>query len=316
MRFTKGKIWAIAMTLVWSSCTPTATEQPSAIGSTESIVDFSNYRPVEGWLDIPEGWLLGEVAGVSVDRDGDIWFFHRGEHPLLEFKSDGTFLRSLLEDSVTRAHGLRVDAENNIWVTDEGAHTVTKLDHGGELLMTLGETGEAGEDESHFGGPADVAFSPNGDFFVADGHENNRVVKFDRSGAFLKTWGTLGTGQGEFNEPHTVEVGPDERLYVGDRGNKRIQIFDLDGTFIEMWTHIGTPSGLSIQGDRLYMSDNVNFKIIMMDLEGVILDSFGSEGTELGQFNPPHDLDVAQNGDLYVAEVRNMRAQKFLVSSP
>lgn len=316
MRYTRGKILPITMTLLWLSCAPIEPEQPSTTGSAKPIVDFSSYHPVEGWPDLPEEWTLGEVAGVAVDRDGDIWFFHRGEHPLLEFESDGTFLRSLLEDSVTRAHGLRVDAENNIWVTDAGAHTVTKLNHEGEVLMMLGEAGKAGEDESHFGGPADVAFSPNGDFFVADGHENSRVVKFDRSGGFLKTWGTLGTGQGEFNVVHAVEVGPDERLYVGDRGNERIQIFDLDGNFIEMWTHIGTPSGLSIQGDHLYMSDNVNFKIVMMGLDGVILGSFGSEGSGLGQFNPPHDLDVAQSGELYVAEPRNMRAQKFIVTSP
>src|SRR5436190_22620488 len=85
------------------------------------------------------------------------------------------------------AHGLRVDPKDNIWVTDNAAHTVIKFNHDGKVLMTLGEKNVAGEDATHFNKPTDIAFAPNGDFYVSDGYGNSRVVKFNKDGKFLMT---------------------------------------------------------------------------------------------------------------------------------
>src|SRR5262249_51948410 len=148
----------------------------SRLAARTARAEAWGYRLVSGWPNLPAGWALGDVSGVAIDRDGDIWAFHRGDHPLIEFKSDGRFVRSLGEGAVGRAHGLRIDAENNIWTTDVGDHSVTKRDHSGKVLLVLGEKGKAAEDQTHFDKPADIAFVPNGDFFVADGYGNSRVV--------------------------------------------------------------------------------------------------------------------------------------------
>ncbi len=71
--------------------------------------------------------------------------------------------------------------------------------------------------------------APNGDIFIADGHVNNRVVKFSKDGTFIKAWGKKGSGPGEFNVPHTIAMDSRGRLFVGDRNNSRIQLFDQDG---------------------------------------------------------------------------------------
>lgn len=56
--------------------------------------------------------------------------------------------------------------------------------------LTLGVALESGSDERHFCKPTDVAVvSATGDFFVADGYCNARVLKFDRTGRLLKQWG-------------------------------------------------------------------------------------------------------------------------------
>ena len=317
MTTTRTFVSLSTLVLLWAGCASAPQNETTASETDETIAAFiSDYHPVEAWPQVPEGWTLGETAGVAVDQDGDVWIFTRGEHPLIEFRADGTFVRSLLEGTVSRAHGLRVDKDNNIWVTDVGAHTVAKHDQQGKVLLSLGERDRPGEDESHFNAPSDVAFAPNGDFFVADGHDtNNRIVKFDSNGKFLTTWGTKGTGESQFDVPHALVVGSDNRLYVGDRENDRIQIFDLNGNFIEMWTHLGAPFGLAVSDGRIYMSDGRAFKVLVADLEGNVLGSFGSEGTGPGQFNPPHDLSVAVGGEIYVAEPRNMRAQKFTIPS-
>jgi DNA-binding beta-propeller fold protein YncE len=282
-------------------------------GTTSTLIDdHSGYQLVPNWAQLPSGWTLGEVSGVAIDNDGDIWVFHRGEHPLIEFKPDGKFVRSLGEGAVTRAHGLRVDAQNNLWITDVGAHTVTKYDQQGKVLMVLGEKGKAGEDNAHFDRPADIAFAPNSDFFVADGYGNSRVVKFDKHGKFIKAWGKKGTGQGEFNLVHAVALDAKGLLYVADRENDRVQIFDQAGKFIKVWTHVGAPFGFFMtRDDRLVITDGRAHKVSIVDRAGKLLHSFGSPGTAPGQFQMPHDIAVSAKGELYIGEITNKRIQKF-----
>ena len=91
-------------------------------------------------------------------------------------------------------------------------------------MLTLGERNVKGTDQGHFNRPADIAFLPDGTFFIADGYDNHRVVKFDRDGRFLKEWGTEGSGPGQFRVPHGVTIDAQRRVYVADRDNRRIQI--------------------------------------------------------------------------------------------
>ena len=151
-------------------------------------------------------------------------------------------------------HGLAVDQQGFIWFTDGAAQEgkgeqVFKLTPEGKVVMTLGTAGIRGESETTFDGPTDVAIAPNGDIFVSDGYENNRVVKFSKDGKFIKAWGKQGSGPGEFNVPYTLEFDSRGRLFVGDRFNSRIQIFDQDGNYLEEWKQFGRPSGIFITPD-------------------------------------------------------------------
>jgi len=171
-----------------------------------------------------------------------------------------------------RPHGIHIDPEGNVWVTDgEGpdgedprkdgkGHQVFKFSPDGELLMTLGKAGVAGDGPDEFNKPSSVLVAPNGDIFVGDGHggeSNARMLKFSQDGTFIKTWGTRGTGPGDFEAPHTLAMDSSGRLFVGDRGNSRVQIFDQDGNFLEEWGQFGRPSGMFIDGnDMLYVTDS------------------------------------------------------------
>lgn len=271
------------------------------------------YRVVPNWPEAPPGWNLGETSGVSKDSRGHIYVFNRGPHALLEFEPGGKFVREIGEGLFASSHGVRVDSQDNIWTVDVDGHCVLKFSPQGRVLMVLGRKGRGGEGDAQFNRPTDIAFAANGDFFVADGYGNSRVMKFAKDGRFLKKWGKKGAAPGEFNLPHSVIVDNRGRVYIGDRENKRIQIFDADGNFIREWTHLGSPWGLEITPDQnIYMADGYANRVLKLDIEGQVLGTLGSPGKAPGQFAFAHHLCVGKDEAIYVAEILNWRVQKFV----
>jgi streptogramin lyase len=255
------------------------------------------YRLVPGWGTLPNDATWGEVPGMAIDAGGKIYAFHRSEVPIVELDRSGKILKMWGEKLFAWPHGIRIDRFGNLWITDGQARNgigqqVFKYSPDGKLLMTLGTKGVRGEGPDTFGGPCDVAVAANGDIFVADGHTNSRVVKFDKDGKFIKAWGKRGDQPGEFNLPHTIVIDSRGRVLVGDRSNNRIQIFDQDGNFIDQWTQFGTPSGMYVTpDDTLYVVDynvkkgvfvgsakdgSVKYKIDDAVAEGVAVDKDGN----------------------------------------
>jgi sugar lactone lactonase YvrE len=220
------------------------------------------YREVDHWAQLPAGADFGQVISVNVDRHGNIWAFQRINPPIMEFDPSGKLLKSFGDGMFIQAHGMDIDREGNIWVTDAGnrngkGEQVFKFSPDGKVLMTLGKAGVPGEGPDTFNGPADVAIAPNGDIFIADGHNNTRVVKFSKDGTFIKAWGQKGSAPGEFKVVHSLAFDSKGRLFVADRGNQRIQIFDQDGKFLAEWKQFGSPSGIYIdKNDVMYVADS------------------------------------------------------------
>jgi DNA-binding beta-propeller fold protein YncE len=205
------------------------------------------------------------------------------------------------------------DPERHVWVVDDNRQQVFKFTNDGrQLVLTLGEAGVAGNDETHFGRPTDIAFLPDGTFFVTDGYVNARVVKFDKTGKFLMSWGTPGSGPGQFNLPHAIDIDRNRRLYVADRQNSRVQVFDENGRFLEQWPNIRRPIHLMISADqRVWVADLDANKLLQYDTNGRLLSSWGTWGTFPGAFWGIHQFSVDSNGNLYVAETYGGRTQKF-----
>lgn len=260
--FAGAAVGIVVMSAGWVAAQP-ANAQPNP------------YRTLEGWARMPEGRTWGSTSAVEVDRDGrSIWVAERcGANScadsslpaILKFDSGGRLVTSFGGGLFVFPHGIHVDREGYVWVTDargrEGkGHQVFKFGTDGKLLLTLGKAGVAGEGPDTFNQPSDVAVAPNGDVFVADGHDensNHRIVKFSKEGRFIKTWGRKGSAPGEFETPHGVAFDSRGRLFVADRGNNRIQIFDQEGGFLEEWRQFSRPSGVYIDpNDVLYVADS------------------------------------------------------------
>jgi len=271
------------------------------------------YTVVPDWPALPDGWNLGETASVAVDGDDNVYVFNRSPHPLIQFDPAGKFRRSLLEGMITSAHGVRIDSYGNIWAVDVKGHTVLKLNPAGRVAMVLGRRDVAGESDTNFNQPTDVAVAPNGDFYVTDGYGNSRVMKFSKDGDLLLKWGKKGAGPGEFNLPHAVVLDARGQVYVADRENNRVQIFTPEGRFVKEWTGLGSPWGLAITPKQeIFMSDGKNNRVLKLSLEGRVLGVLGGPGKKPGQFAYAHHLTVSKRGEIYVAEILNWRVQKFV----
>ncbi len=261
---------------------------------------------------LPPGIKLDAVSAVAVDFTGNIAVIHRGREPILIFTPTGKFLRSFGNGLFDSTHGLRRDTKGNLWTTDNKNHTVLKFGHDGKLLLTLGKRNMSGDDDGHFNRPADIAFAKNGNIFIADGYGNSRVVKLDASGKFLHAWGRKGKGPGEFNLPHAIRIDSKGHVYVGDRENDRVQVFDQNGKFIRQFGGFA-PYGLEItKDDYLFVADGRANKVMKITLEGKVLAQWGTLGSEPGNFNMPHGITVANDGTVYVTEIRGKRVQKFV----
>ena len=235
---------------------------------------------------LPDGRQWGSTAGIGTDPDGkSIWVAERcgafappaalkpgvpfacdgsNYDPILKFDEHGSLVKSFGAGLLLFPHGLSVDPDGNVWVTDglgkdgKGQQAI-KFSPDGKVLMRLGKAGTAGSGPDEFNAPSAVLTAPNGDIFVADGHGGNtnaRIVKFDKTGKFIKSWGKKGSAPGEFDGPHTLAMDSQGRLFVGDRGNNRIQIFDQDGKFLDQWMQFSRPSGVYIdKNDVIYVAD-------------------------------------------------------------
>ncbi len=239
------------------------------------------FRPGVSWGQLPEGRKWGSSASVTTAPDGTIWVVNRcgasgaggttcaganaGVNPIFQFDTSGKLLKSFGAGMFVSPHKLSVDKDGNLWLADNGGNQVFKLSQDGKVLLTLGKKGVAGPGLDEFDQPTDVAIAPNGDIFVGDGHTgggtaigNARIMKFDKNGKFLMTWGRKGMGPGEFDVVHALAFDSRGRLFVADRQNNRVQIFDQNGKFIAQWFQFGRPSGIYIdkKNDVLYVADS------------------------------------------------------------
>ena len=278
------------------------------------------YRAVETGLTLPDGIKLGASSSVAFDARGHMWVLNRGEHPLIEFDTTGKFVRSMGEGKYNRPHGMRIAPDGSVWTTDVQGHTVMKFSPTGELLLTLGTRGQSGAWDEAAGTrllfePADLAFAPNGDLFVVQGHGrgDGRVLRFDRTGKFVKSWGGKGTEPGLFDQPHTILV-VDNQVLVGDRENRRVQVFDMDGKFLKAWPFKGLPCGLLLGPDKqVYLATGFSGQILRLNADGKAVAMMGQPGpaTALGEFGEAHYLAIAPGGDIYVADTINAKLHRF-----
>jgi len=294
------------------------------------------YGRVHPWGDLPTGSYneLASFIGAEQGPDGNIYLLGRclansctgrSEPPVLKLDPTGKLLKTWGSGMMDFPHGFDVDDEGNVWASDQRGHQVFKWNAEGQLLMTLGQKGRQGDPPQLLTQPTDLVVAPNGNIFVTEGHGQggNRVSKYSSDGTFIMSWGTTGSGAGQFVVPHTIALDSRGRVFVGDRMNNRIQIFDQDGKFLDVWYQFSRPSGISITpDDMIYVADSESWGTdnpgwkkgirvgnardgtvlyLIEDLESTATEHSGAEG-----------VGVDSDGNVYGAVVRRRMLEKHV----
>ena len=195
-----------------------------------------------------------------------------------------------------------------VWPADaEGA---------GEYAFVLGWTWP--QQRHEFSLPQGVAVGPDGSVYVADTGAD-RIQRLTAEGWDATSWGSPGTGPGQFDEPQDVAVGPDGSVYVVDTSNNRVQKFDPAGTYLTAWDGsagsagaFAGPCGIAVDQDGyVYVADTSNDRIQKFSGSGVFVASWGESGSANGEFSFPIDVAIGQNGYVYVTDRYNDRVQRF-----
>ena len=301
---------------------------------------------------LPAGKVLGDMSSVAVDARDHVWMIHRprtvaaeqranAAPAVMEFDASGRFLAGWGGPAAgyewpEREHGIYVAPDSSVWISGNNGYgtppppgnsddMLLKFTSAGKFLLQIGRSGRsAGDaDKENVKQAADMSlFAPSGELFVADGYGNHRVAVFDAAtGRFKRMWSA--NGGTPFNIVHAVKVSNDGLVYVADRGNKRVQVFTTSGEFRQQLA-IGantaamqTAAGLAFSPDRdqrfLYVADLGNNQIVIVDRRTMtIAGAFGKGGTNPGEFGTVHEIATDSKGNLYSAELRTKRVQRFL----
>jgi sugar lactone lactonase YvrE len=357
-RFVFAALVSVAALGGWKVAAQTPARAPAQVPDSQP----NPYRTIENWAQIPAGRTWGSASGIDIDPDGkSVWIADRcaangclgSNLPMIfKFDSTGKVVKNFGAGEIVYPHGLHVDRQGNVWVVDGQSNRpapvagqpappppakpmgmqVVKFSPDGQVLMRLGTAGEAGTDERHFNQPSDVITSANGDIFVADGHgdaSNARIVKFDKSGKFIKTWGRKGAAPGDIDTPHSLAMDSRGRLYEADRFNDRIQIFDQDGKWLGEMRQFSRPSGVYIdKNDILYAADSESNKTRGHDnytrgvrvgrvsdgiVTAFIRDPLGNQDSPpLAATSGAEGLVADVDGNIYTVQVQPPAVKKFV----
>ncbi len=285
----------------------------------------------------------GGVPAVALDSKGNLWAFQRadaGKPQLFKFDPSYKLILHIAPDIIgyqDKAHGMAIDAEDNVWITAANSATVMKISPEGKLLMTLGTPGRRGDWDEARGQrllwqPVMVAFGPNGDVYIGEGHANEspndtesddpantigaaRIIHLDKNGTFVNQWFGNEVGQGKFSSAHGLAVDPTNGdVWIGDREEYRIVVYSGDGKFIKTLQMRNLVCAINFDSHgNPWLATGQDGQFLKLDRNGKVLGAIGNGmGIEKGQFIEASYWAFDKQDNLYAGDTSVGRVTKMV----
>ena len=285
----------------------------------------------------------GGVPAVALDSKNNLWVFQRkpaGSPQLFKFDANHKLALQIGDDVIghqDKAHGMAVDSEDNVWISDVNGATVIKLSPDGKLLMTIGTRGRRGDWDEAKGQrllwqPVMIAFAPNGDVYIGEGHANEspndtdsgdtantigaaRVIHLDKTGKFIGQWYGNSVGQGKFDSVHGLAVDPTNGdVWIGDREQYRIVVYSGDGRFLKTLQMRNLVCALNFDPHgNPWMASGQDGQFLKLDRNGKVVGAIGKGmGIEAGQFIEASYWVFDKQDNLYAGDTSVGRVTKML----
>jgi hypothetical protein len=299
------------------------------------------YECIHNWGQLPDTIQWQTTHGVCVDHDGFIYITHQGYGDMsmdtvVVFDPNGRYVRSFGKDYHKGGHGIDVRKEGNeefLYLCDITHRHVIKTTLKGEVVWRLDYPKEPGVyQKAEQYSPTNVAFAPDGGFYVGDGYGSHYIHQYDKNAKWIRTWGGEGTEPGKMRTPHGLWLdnrpGREVSLVVADRANARLQYFTLDGKHICFVQGLLFPAHFDIRRDVLLVPD-LYARVSLFDKDNKPIVHLGDDPawTEEvkkfevrkdpskcppGKFIHPHDACYDRHGNIFVTEwVQTGRVSKL-----
>jgi len=339
------------MTPTRKSLIKTALLAALTLASVSAQTKVPQFQFDPSFPQMPAGKVFGDVSSVTTDKQNHIWVIHRprtvmGDRSnvlpaVVEFDESGKFLNAwggpaAGYDWPEREHGIFVDDNGDVYVSGNNGFAaagaapppgksddmILKFTRAGKFIWQFGHAGtsKGDQDADNVKQAADMQIFRN-ELFVADGYGNHRVAVLDaKTGKFKRSW--TANGSTPYEIVHAIEVSNDGLVYVADRQHQRVQVFNTDGKF-QQEVKVGGANnqpqgaaGFAFSPDKgqqyLYVGDLGNNQVNILDRKSLkILGTFGKGGTAPGEFNVLHEIAADGKGNIYTAETRSRRVQRF-----
>ncbi len=277
---------------------------------------------VWGKLGIGNG-QFSKPRAVAIDKDDHLYIVDMTAR-IQVFDVDGHFIRAWQTPAHAngRPTGLTFDnRDGNLLVADTHYYRVLTYTPQGKLLDERTIGGTLGPGPGEFGFVTDAVRDAEGNYFVGEYGEYDRIQKFTPEGEYLLEWGGHGSEPGQFLRPQHLEIGGDGLLWVADSCNHRVQVFDDQGKLVESWGTTGTepgqlryPYSLILDGQgHVYVCEYGNNRVQKFTLDGKSVGCWGKFGRQPGQLNNPWAMVLDSRGRCHVLDSMNHRVQRFVL---
>lgn len=324
---TAGTVAATALTSnFFVHASDKAGSKPAVVGTGEFT-----YECHHNWGEVPDHIKWKDTHGVAYDAAGLIYIKHRapeGVDTIAVFEPSGKFVRSFGKQWAGGGHGIDVRKDGNeefLYLSMNAPHRlVTKTTLKGEKVWELSFPKESNAyDSVEKFNPTNIAFAPDGGFYVADGYGSNYIHQYDKDAKYVRTFGGTGTEPGQFKTPHGIWLdnrpGREPMLVIADRANARLQYFTLDGKPVSIVGNVSFPAHFDTRGTTLLIPD-LHARVSLFDKDNNVIAHLGydpkwteqvlegfkmrgqPERWENGRFIHPHDACFDAHGNIYVVE--------------